>query len=35
LDASLVNDPSSERLLLFGGAGTIGTVGDLWSLDLP
>ena len=35
LGASLINDPSSERLLLFGGAGTIATVGDLWSLDLP
>ncbi len=35
LDATLVDDPQGERLLLFGGAGPTGPVGDLWSLDLP
>lgn len=33
--AALVDDPEGERLVLFGGAGTSSTFGDLWALQLP
>ncbi|MDQ3406816.1 MAG: hypothetical protein M3472_01465 [Chloroflexota bacterium] len=33
--ATLVADPSRDRLLLYGGAGTDEPLDDLWQLDLP
>lgn len=33
--ASIIDDPAGERRLLFGGRGTGGLLGDLWSLDRP
>lgn len=33
--ASLIDDPEGERLILYGGAGPSGVLGDLWALDLP
>lgn len=33
--AALADDPEGERVLMFGGRGADGPLGDLWALDLP